>query len=150
MFQFWALQLVLLIAIFIKRNGRENAGAGRRLRTKAILLAAEGLLLLTIAWLWKDNAESLPLYYLVAGCLWILAGGLLYAYVVFSGEDKGRAEREKKSLVQPNLKVCPPAKTACDSAKPDDTFNTALWLIMSGLGDVAQDAFAEAWPGFPG
>lgn len=97
MFQFWALQLVLLIAIFIKRNGRENAGAGRRLRTKAILLAAEGLLLLTIAWLWKDNAESLPLHYLVAGCLWILAGGLLYAYVVFRAKTKAGLKEKRKT-----------------------------------------------------
>lgn len=41
----------------------------------------EGVLLLIIAWIWKNEPELGPAYYLVGGITWLLAGIVTFWYV---------------------------------------------------------------------
>jgi|GEM_PF-6971852 len=83
-FQFWALQLIIVIGAFSKR-GVFNKGEmppAKRLKSKSFLFLTEGILLLAIAWIWKHEPDHLSVYYLVGGIFWILTAGITYLYAV--------------------------------------------------------------------
>lgn len=82
MYQFWFLQLILLIGAFSKGKGR-NKGKGianYSPSVKAVLFMVEGLLLMAIAWIWKEEPGSVSLLYLIGGAVWLMVGCISYLY----------------------------------------------------------------------
>lgn len=92
MYQFCFLQFIILMGAMSKVSSKTKAEVPRhkRLKGKAILFIMEGVLLLIIAWIWKNEPELGPVYYLVGGITWLLAGIITFWYVARQYENPVR------------------------------------------------------------